>query len=150
MMLHAALLVLGVLAADADSVLKRGKPIPPGATATIDSILANPTRYADSKQVVVIDGMVIRSCTAMGCWMQLADGPDGRGVRVDFHNGGFVIPLGAAGMKARAQGVVTVEVLTAEDAAHLEGEGARIEKNAKGEPIEVGLEATGVELYYVD
>ena len=148
-MLNAVLLVLGVVSTDADSVLKRGKPVPAAPTATIDAILANPASFPDS-QVVVIDGMVVRSCTAMGCWMQLADGPDTKGLRVDFHDGGFVIPLGAAGMKARAMGRVTVEVLTAEEAAKAEGTGSAVTKNAKGEPVEVGLQATGVELYYVD
>ena len=87
-MINAVLLVLGVLSTDADSVLKRGKPVPAAPTATIDAILANPASFPDT-QVVVIDGMVVRSCTAMGCWMQLADGPDGKGVKVDFHDGGF-------------------------------------------------------------
>lgn len=148
-MLHAGLLLLGVLSADADSVLKRGKPVPAAPTATIDAILADPDKFSPT-DVVVIDGTVVRSCTAMGCWMQLADGPDSPGVRVDFHAEKFYIPLGAAGMKARAMGTVTVTVLDADDVAHLEGEGARIGKNAKGEPVEIGLKATGVELYYVD
>ena len=148
-MLNAVLLVLGVVSTDADSVLKRGKPVPAAPTATIDAILADPASFPDS-QVVVIDGMVVRSCTAMGCWMQLADGPDTKGLRVDFHDGGFVIPLGAAGMKARAMGTVTVEVLTAEEAVEAEGTGSAVTKNAKGEPVEVGLQASGVELYYVD
>ena len=148
-MLNAVLLVLGVLSTDADSVLKRGKPVPAAPTATIDAILANPAGFPDT-QVVVIDGMVVRSCTSMGCWMQLADGPDNKGLKVDSHDGGFVIPLGAAGMKARAMGRVTVEVLTAEQAAKAESTGSAVTKNAKGEPVEVGLQATGVELYYVD
>jgi len=148
-MLNAVLLVLGVLSTDADSVLKRGKPVPAAPTATIDAILANPAGFPDT-QVVVIDGMVVRSCTSMGCWMQLADGPDNKGLKVDFHDGGFVIPLGAAGMKARAMGRVTVEVLTAEEAAKAESTGSAVTKNAKGDPVEVGLQATGVELYYVD
>ncbi len=148
-MLNAVLLLLGVLSTDADSVLKRGKPVPAAPTATIEAILANPAGFPDT-QVVVIDGMVVRSCTVMGCWMQLADGPDNKGLKVDFHDGGFVIPLGAAGMKARAMGMVTVEVLTAEEAAKAEKTGSAVTKNAKGEPVEVGLMATGVELYYVD
>ena len=148
-MLNTALLLLGVLSAGADSVLKRGKPVPAGPALTIGEILADPARYSIENRVV-IEGLVIRSCTRMGCWMQLADAPGAKGVRVDMHPGNFVIPVGAAGMKARAQGQVTVKVLDAEKAAELEGEGAAIERNEKGEPIEVGLAATGVELYYVD
>jgi hypothetical protein len=148
-MINAALLLLGVLSADADSVLKRGKTVPATPTTTIEAILADPAGFPES-QVVVIDGMVIKSCTKMGCWMQLADTAGGRGVQVDFHDAGFVIPMGAAGMKARAMGTVTVKVLKPEDVAEVEGGGAAVGKNAKGEPIEVGLTATGVELYYTD
>jgi hypothetical protein len=148
-MLNAALLLLGVMSAHADSVLKRGKAVPAGPTTTVGEILADPAKYGKD-DVVVIEGMVIRSCTKMGCWMQLAGGPDEKGLQVDFHDQGFVIPMGAAGMKARAQGTVTVTVLKAEEVAEREGEGAAIEKNSQGEAIEVALEATGVELYYVD
>jgi len=148
-MLNAVFLLLGVLSTDADSVLKRGKTVPAAPTTTIDAILADPSSFPDS-QVVVIDGTVVRSCTAMGCWMQLADGPDGKGVKVDFHDGGFVIPLGASGMKARAMGTVTVTVLKPDEVTEAQGTGSAVTKNAKGEPIEVGLQATGVELYYVD
>lgn len=148
-MLNAVLLLLGVLSTDADSVLKRGKTVPAAPTATIDAILADPAKFAEP-QVVVIDGTVVRSCTAMGCWMQLADGPDGKGVKVDFHDAGFVIPLGAAGMKARAMGTVTVTVLKPGEVDEAKGTGSAVITNAKGETVEVGLEASGVELYYTD
>src|SRR4029079_12934981 len=68
--LNAVFLLLGVLSTDADSVLKRGKTVPAAPTTTIDAMLADPASFPDS-QVVVIDGMVVRSCTVMGCWMQL-------------------------------------------------------------------------------
>ena len=148
-MIHAVMLVLGVLATDADSVLKRGKAVPAAPTATIDAILADPAKFPET-QVVVIDGTVVRSCTKMGCWMQLADGPDSKGVKVDFHDAGFVIPLGAAGMKARAMGTVTVTVLRPAEVTEAEGTGSAVTRNAKGDPVEVGLQASGVELYYVD
>jgi hypothetical protein len=148
-MINAALLLLGVLSTDADSVLKRGKTVPATPTTTIDAILADPAGFPEG-QVVVIDGMVIKSCTAMGCWMQLADSAGAKGVQVDFHDAGFVIPMGAAGMKARAMGTVTVTVLKPDEVAEAEGTGSAVTKNAKGEAIEVGLEGTGVELYYTD
>lgn len=129
----------------ADSILRRGKPVPAGPAATVSQVLANPASFDST---VVIEGVVVRSCTKMGCWMQLADAPDARGVRVSFHDGSFVIPVGAAGMRARTIGKVKVKVLKADEVEHLEGEGAAIERNANGEAIEVGVGATGVELYY--
>ena len=47
-------------------------------------------------------------------------------------------------------GTVTVTVLKADEVTEAEGTGSAVTKNDKGEPIEVGLQATGVELYYVD
>lgn len=129
----------------ADSVLRRGKPVPAGPAVTVGQVLADPGKYDST---IVIEGTVVRSCTKMGCWMQLADGPDSKGVRVSFHDGSFVIPVGAAGMRARTMGKVKVKVLAADEAAHLEEEGAAIERNAHGEAIEVGVAAVGVELYY--
>lgn len=129
----------------ADSILRRGKPVPAGPVVTVAQVLAEPGKY-DSP--VVIEGVVVRSCTRMGCWMQLADNPDAKGVRVSFHDGSFVIPVGAAGMRARTVGKVQVKVLQADEVEHLVGEGAAIERNAKGEAIEVGVGATGVELHY--
>lgn len=129
----------------ADSVLRRGKPVPQGPALTVAQVLAEPSKYDST---VVIEGTVVRSCTKMGCWMQLADGPDAKGVRVSFHDGSFVIPVGAAGMKARTIGKVKVKVLKEDEIAHLEGEGAAIERNGNGEAIEVGVGAVGVELYY--
>ncbi len=148
-MLNAVLLLLGVASANADSVMKRGAMVPSGPAVSVSQVLADPSKYADAESVV-IEGLVIKSCTNMGCWMQVADGPDAKGIQVDFHNGGFVIPMGASGMVARAMGKVSVKVLSAEDATEAEGEGARIEKNAKGEMTEISLVASGVELYYVD
>jgi hypothetical protein len=138
-------LALVIALTPADSVLRRGKPVPAGPTVTVGQILAEPARYSET---VVIEGVVVRSCTSMGCWMQLADAPDAKGVRVSFHDGSFVIPVGAAGMRARTVGKVKVKVLKADEVAHLEGEGAAIEKNDKGEAVEVGVGAVGVELYY--
>jgi hypothetical protein len=129
----------------ADSVLRRGKPVPSGPAVTVAQVLAEPGKYDST---VVIEGVVVRSCTKMGCWMQLADAPDAKGIRVSFHDGSFVIPVGAAGMRARTIGKVKVKVLKEDEVAHLEGEGAAIERNAKGEALEVGVGAVGVELFY--
>lgn len=143
-----AFVLLTLLASHSDSILKRGKPIPATPGITIGAILAEPSRFTASP--VIIEGIVVRSCTDMGCWMQLADSAGGKGIRADFHSEKFVIPVGAAGMRARAIGTVAVTTLKDEQVKHLEGEGAAIERNDKGEAIEVGLRATGVELYYVD
>ena len=148
-MLNAALLLLGVLSTDADSVMKRGKAVPAGPAVTVGAILADPAKYSADNSLV-IDGMVIKSCTSMGCWMQLGDSLDAKGLKVEFNDHSFVIPIGAAGMKARAIGQVTVKPVAAADVEGRMGEGAAIVQNDKGESVEVAMQATGVELYYVD
>ena len=56
------------------------------------------------------------------------------------------IPLQAQGMKARAEGVTSVKVLSKADADHLEGEGAKLTRNADGTANEISFVASGVEL----
>jgi hypothetical protein len=43
-----------------------------------------------------------------------------------------------------------VTVLKPDVAAEAQGTGSAVVRNEKGESVEVGLQATGVELYYVD
>ena len=105
-----AFVLLTLLASQADSILKRGKPVPATPGITVGSVLANPTQYADAP--VVLEGMVVRSCTKMGCWMQLADSTGAPGVRVDFHSEKFYIPVGAAGMRAPVTRTVFVSTTT--------------------------------------
>ena len=52
-----AFVLLTLLASQADSILKRGKPVPATPGITVGSVLANPTQYADAP--VVLEGMVV-------------------------------------------------------------------------------------------
>ena len=75
-MLNAALLLLGLLSTDADSVLKRGKTVPAGPAITIGQILADPAQYSAEEvggdrgtgdQVVHQDGVLDAAGRRAGC-----------------------------------------------------------------------------------
>jgi hypothetical protein len=112
--------------------------------APLADVMADPAAYA--KEPVVVEGVIVASCTRKGCWMQLAAADGEPGVRVTFKDYGFFIPLDAKGMKARAEGVAVASTLSKEDADHLEGEGAKLKRNPDGTAVEVSFVANGVEL----
>jgi hypothetical protein len=65
---------------------------------------------------------------------------------VTFKDYGFFIPLDSKGMRARAEGVTVTKQLSKKEADHLEGEGAKLARNADGTASEVSFIANGVEL----
>jgi hypothetical protein len=129
----------------ADAVVRRGAPLSKDAkSAVLADVLANPDKY--TVDPVIVDGVIEKSCTRKGCWMQLTPTAGKDGVRVTFKDYGFFIPLDAKGMKARAEGVAVVKTLSKEEADHLAGEGAELSRNADGTAREVSFVANGVEL----
>jgi Domain of unknown function (DUF4920) len=122
------------------AVLVRGDPLPKNQAALpLSAVLSKPE---DGKKVLV-EGVVRRACSQMGCWMELAPAEGGQGVRVTFKDYGFFVPTDSAGAKARVQGTVKVAQLSAEQAEHLRTEGGSM---SAGSQREVRLVASGVEL----
>ena len=80
--------------------------------------------------------------------MEMADKEGGKSVRVTFGDHAFYIPLNAAGMKVKAQGVFKTNILPKEKVEHLiKDDGAKFDKiNADGTVTEVAFDATGVVL----
>ena len=141
-----ALVVMALAgAAFAGDVVKRGTPIAPDATSVpVAQVMEKPDDYA--KEPVVVEGVVSTVCTNMGCWMQLAPEAGQKGVHVTFKDYGFFVPTDSKGMKARAEGTAKVKTLSKEEADHLEGEGAKLDRNPDGTAREVSFVASGVEL----
>ncbi|HZJ54644.1 MAG TPA: DUF4920 domain-containing protein [Myxococcaceae bacterium] len=122
------------------AVLVRGDPLPKNqAPLPLTAVLNKPE---DGKKVLV-EGVVRRACSQMGCWMELAPAEGGPGVRVTFKDYGFFVPTDSGGAKARVQGTVKVTQLSAAQAEHLRAEGGSMPAGAQRE---VRLVATGVEL----
>lgn len=135
---------MATLLAPADTIITRGDAVPTTTPVPMTTVLAAPTKY--TKAPVVVAGVIVKSCTIEGCWMQLAPTKDETGVRVTFKDEGFVIPLSAAGMSARAYGVVVTTKHSKASADHLISEGAKLIQQADGTALEVGFIASGVEL----
>ncbi len=132
--------------ADAKGVMKRGAGIGTAKKVSLAKAIKNPDKY--SKETVLVEGLIVRSCKMEGCWMELAPATDAESVRVKFKNHAFFIPLDAAGMRAKVEGVFSVKTLSKEEVDHLVKEdGAKFDKiNQDGTVTEVSFEATGVEL----
>jgi len=121
-------------------VLVRGEALPKKKTAVaVSAVLSNP----EDGKTVLVEGVVRRACSQMGCWMELAPSEGGAGMRVTFKDYGFFVPTDSAGAKARVQGTLKVAELSAAQAEHLRAEGGSMSAGAQRE---VRLVATGVEL----
>ncbi len=122
----AAVILLIANAAFAAEVVKRGEPVSSAKAVPLTTVLASPKAY--TKDAVVVEGVIEKSCTAKGCWMELAPAPGEKTVHVTFKDEKFVIPLSARGMQARAGGVVSVT------------------RHADGTADEISFVASGIEL----
>jgi hypothetical protein len=113
----------------------------------LQAVLESPDAFAN--RTVLVDGTVRKTCTAKGCWMELAPaGVDkAQGCRVTFKDYGFFVPTDSAGATARVEGVVSVSTVAKDEVTHLESEGASFAKKfPDGSAREVRIVASGVEL----
>src|SRR6185369_13586013 len=60
----------------ADGVLKRGAALGNSKTVSLTKVLENPSKFAN--QNVRVEGVIVRSCTMEGCWMELAPKQDAK------------------------------------------------------------------------
>lgn len=126
-------------------VIKRGAPLGKSEMVALVDVIKEPQMFEG--KTVMVEGVIVRSCKSEGCWMELATTADGKTVRVKFKDHSFFIPLDAAGMKVKAEGIFEVKVLSKEEVNHLvNDDGAKIERNADGTANEITFIATGVEL----
>ena len=127
--------------------ITRGAALAKGVKKTsVEKAFAKPDDVAG--KTVEVSGVIVRSCKKEGCWMEMADRDGGRSVRVTFGDHAFFIPLNAAGLKVRAQGMFKTKVLPKEHVDHLiNDDGAKFDhRNPDGSVTEVSFDATGVEL----
>ncbi len=131
---------------DKDGKIKRGAAIGSAKKVSLAKALKNPNKYAG--KTVQVEGVIVRSCKMEGCWMELAPSKEAKSVRVKMKDHAFFIPLEAAGMNAKAEGVISVKTLSKAEVEHLMNEdGAKFDNiNKDGTVTEVAFEATGVEL----
>jgi hypothetical protein len=131
---------------DASGKIKRGAAIGSAKRVSLAKAMKNPSKYSD--KTILVEGVIVRSCKMEGCWMELAPAKDAKAVRIKMKDHAFFVPLDAAGLKARVEGVMSVKTLSKEEVRHLmEEDGAKFDKiNADGTVTEISFVATGVEL----
>ena len=132
-----------------ESYLKRGIAIGMGKKVSVDSVLKEPSKF--NKGLVLIEGVVVRSCKMEGCWAEVGEKGNGKSVRIKMKDHSFFIPLNSEGAWARVEGTVQVKTLSKEQVEHMiKEDGAKFENiNADGTVTEVVFEATGIELKQV-
>jgi hypothetical protein len=130
------------------TVGKYGEPLGAAPAEALASVLAAPDRFAGHPMRV--EGHVRRACTAMGCWMELAESGDAAApaCRVIMKDHSFFVPTDSAGASARVEGTLSVRRIEPAQVAHMEGEGAKFERKAPdGSAEELRFVASGVELW---
>jgi hypothetical protein len=126
--------------------MKRGMMSGTASKVSLAKILKSPAKYSGKN--VLVEGIIVRSCKAEGCWLELAPTATGKSIRIKMKDHGFFVPLNAAGLNAKAEGVFTVKTLSKEEVDHLMNEdGAKFNNiNADGTVTEVSFVAAGLEL----
>jgi hypothetical protein len=141
-MIGLVLILAGAL--EESEVIKRGAEIGDSPLVAVRDVLEDFERFSD--ETVVVEGEIGEVCRMKGCWMALV--PDGAAarIRVTFKDYGFFVPRDATGCTARLEGTFERSVLSKDDADHLEGEGAKLERHPDGTATEISFVASGVEL----
>lgn len=131
---------------DANGKIKRGAAVGTAKKVSLAKAMKNPGKYAS--KAILVEGVIVRSCKAEGCWMELAPSKDAQSVRIKMKDHGFFVPLDAAGLRARVEGVMSVKTLSKKEVEHLiNDDGAKFDKiNKDGTVTEISFEAVGVEL----
>ena len=131
---------------DADGKIKRGAAIGTAKRVSLAEALKNPGKYSD--QPILVEGVIVRSCKMEGCWMELAPTKNASSVRIKMKDHAFFVPLDAAGLQAKVEGMMSVKTLSKAEVDHLINEdGAKFDKiNKDGTVTEISFEAIGVEL----
>ena len=126
--------------------IARGEKLKGLPSVKLGELVASADKYKDKS--VRVEGTVRRACNKAGCWMELAESTEksAAGIRVLMKDHAFFVPTDSAGSKATVEGKVSVELLSEEDARHFESEGGTVPKGKDGKPLEVQVEAVGVEL----
>jgi hypothetical protein len=124
-----------------------GAPLAGAPALPLAAVLAKPDQFAS--RTVTVEGQVRKACTRKGCWMELAESeqPGTPGCRVTFKDYGFFVPTDSAGARAKVEGQVQVDTLSAAAVRHYEEEGAAFAKQPDGTAREIRIVATGVELW---
>ena len=95
-----------------------GAPFELSEATPIAEVAREPERFAGTR--VLVHGRISDVCQKKGCWTVLSDGE--AVLRVRFADYAFFVPKDSAGSHAWAEGVVTLETLSQDEARHYAAE----------------------------
>jgi hypothetical protein len=134
-----------VAAFDSKGVIKRGDAIGTAEKADLKKLMADPAKF--SGKTVLVEGVIVRSCSVEGCWLELAPDKDSASIHINMKGHAFFVPLTSAGLNAKAEGTVMVKTLDKDHVDHMIEDGAKFDKrNSDGSVTQLSFEANGVEL----
>jgi hypothetical protein len=87
-----------------------GKALTLNKTTSIAEILHNPMSFKGKR--VLVEGRIAEVCRMRGCWIQIADSTGAAEIRFKVEDGVIEFPRAVKGMQVRAEGIVSVRVLT--------------------------------------
>lgn len=128
---------------------KYGAGITQPAAVKVAELLAAPDTYLG--KTVRVDGIVQAVCQTMGCWIQIGDDEQSKGIQFKVDDGVIVFPKDGKGRRASAEGTFEKIGADAEETAHAEH--AKSVTNAKAleaKPADVPsyrIKATGAVIY---
>jgi hypothetical protein len=122
---------------------KLGKPLQLKEPVTVAALLAHPDDSLG--KTVQVKGKVSEVCQMMGCWMDLTNN-DGQRVRIKVDDDVIVFPKDSLGKMAIAEGKLTKQQLTREQAVALAKEEAE-ESGRKFNPDSI---KSGVTFYQIE
>jgi hypothetical protein len=125
-----------------------GDPVDPNTPVVpLSDVLANPESFKDKQ--ITTNGTVRQVCQKRGCWAEIrpGDARESETMRVTFKGYAFFLPKDSRGATVKIEGRVSVQLLSAEQIAHLEEEGATFtNKKPDGSAIMTEFVASGVEM----
>lgn len=90
-----------------------GKPLTLQESVSVSEILRTPEVFKGKR--VVVEGEISEVCQKKGCWINVRD-PEGLGeLRVKVEDDVIVFPKDAKGKRVKAEGIISVTVLTEEE-----------------------------------
>lgn len=140
----------GSLASAAEKGTRYGAGVTQETAIKVADLLAAPERYLG--KTVRVDGVVQAVCQNMGCWIQIGDDEQGKGIQFKVDDGVIVFPKDGKGRKASAEGTFEkIDAGAPEEAAHAEH--AKDAKDAKAADVQPAaapayrIKATGAIIY---
>ncbi len=120
-----------------------GKPLTINQTTSIADILQEPDKYNGKR--VLVEGKITEVCEMMGCWIMIQGGNEKEALRFKVDDGAITFPMSVKGKVARAEGIVSVKEMSADEQI-TEGQNHADETGATFDPSTVTGPKTRIQL----